>query len=109
MSNELYDTLKKSVQIVIPGMGVIYLILNMFWHLPGATEEVLKITTSMTLILGIIVDESSRRYNKSDKPFSGDLVVSEGQNGSTLYSMELNEDPEIIESRDSVTFKVIRN
>lgn len=108
MSNRTYDDIKRIVQIILPAFGSLFFLADAIWDVPIVTKT-LGITALIALFLGLIIQIASKRYHSGDKPYSGDIVVTEGQNGSTLYSMELNEDPELIEAMDAVTFKVIRN
>jgi len=107
MTDRTYNDLTLTVQIVLPAFASLYFIADAIWELPIVVQT-LGIIAIISFFLGIVLHVMSDRYASGDDPYSGDIVVSKGQNGSTLYSIELNESPEEFEHVDSVTFKVIR-
>lgn len=65
MSNEIYDILKWTAQIVLPAIGTLYFALAQIWGLPYGTEIVGTIT-AVDAFLGALLGISSIQYNKLD-------------------------------------------
>lgn len=84
--------------IVFSAVGAAYFVLTLIWNVPEA-ESVLGIITIINLVLGIIL------YRKSIR-FDGSIVVIEKDEGGKLYSLNLDGDPEDIDKKDEVLFKV---
>lgn len=63
MSNKMYDLLKKLAMIILPGLGALYFTLAGIWNLPFG-EQVVGTIAAVTTFLGVILDASTRKYNK---------------------------------------------
>lgn len=63
MSNKMYDLLKKLAMIILPGLGALYFTLAGIWGLPYG-EQVVGTIAAITTFLGVVLDASSRKYNK---------------------------------------------
>lgn len=53
-------------------------------------------------ILGIYLYVMSNRYD-------GQMVVGDKEDGGKLFSLELNDDPEPLQNKESVSFRVIKS
>ena len=106
LSDGTYNFLKKLVMIVFPEAASLYFVSSHVWELP-ATEQVLGTFALMTTFLGILLTMASRVYNASDAKYDGQMLVSIGQNGSKTYLLELKDDPEPLDQKKVVSFKVI--
>ncbi len=104
-SNTTYDVVKKLVLIIIPGLSTLYFGLSAFWDLP-ATEKVIGTLTVIAFILGICLTISSRQYEASGAAYDGQIVVTMPEGGPKLFSLELDGDPEELDQKDSVIFKI---
>lgn len=108
LSNNAYDALKKSVQIILPGAATLYVGLSEFWNLPNAASVSGSIALVATF-LGLILGVSSKQYNKTEGTPDADLVVSE-VDGETYLSLGINrKSVEELVAKDSVRFAVVRN
>jgi hypothetical protein len=104
VSNKLYDFLKPTVTIVLPGAGALYFALAQIWGFPAA-EQVVGTIAAVNVFLGLLIGVSSRTYN-NDK-YAGNIVVSQKDGGGTLYSLELNGEPEdVLGGTDEVVLRV---
>lgn len=63
MSNKMYDLLKKLAMIILPGLGTLYFTLAGIWNLPFG-EQVVGTIAAITTFLGVVLDASTRKYNK---------------------------------------------
>ena len=106
ITGKTYDTLKFLAQIVLPALGTLYFTLAGLWGLPAA-EEVVGTIVAIDTFLGVVLQISSTAYEKSGDQYGGDLVVKE-VGDKKVFSLELNDDPEILEKKDEVSFKVVR-
>lgn len=106
LSNRIYDILKNSATIVLPATGALYFALAQIWGFPKA-EEVVGSIAAVNTFIGALVGLSTRSYNKSGAKYDGDLdVVEDPADGSKMFSLNLNQDPETLETMNEVTFKV---
>jgi len=105
LSNKTYNKLKALVQIILPAFSTLYFALAAIWSLPNA-EQVVATSAAFTLFLGTVLGISTRSYKNTAHPFDGALDVSIGDTGIKTYSLELFTDPEQLDSKDVVRFKV---
>lgn len=98
-SKGIYDKLKFLAQIVLPALGTLYLTVSGLLMWPN-TEEVVGVIMAVDFFLGTILGISTASFNKSDAKYDGDLVISDGEDGAKVASLELNDHP------DSSLFKV---
>ena len=66
MSNKMYDLLKKLAMIILPGLGALYFTIAGIWGLPFA-EQVLGTIAAISTFLGVVLDASTRKYNKENE------------------------------------------
>jgi hypothetical protein len=104
ITGKLYDYLKYLAQIVLPALGTLYFGLAGIWDLPSAQEVVGTIVVVDTF-LGVLLGISQNNYNKSDARFDGAINVNETEERKQ-FSLELKGDPDEIDKKDQVVFKV---
>lgn len=106
-SNELYDILKYIAQIVLPALATLYFALSEIWGLSYGVEVVGTIA-AFDAFLGVLLRISTNQYAKSDSRFSGLINIYEDDETKT-FSLELDEDPYVLETQDEVVFKINRD
>ena len=104
MSNELYDFLKRLVQVILPAIGALYFGLASIWNLPAA-EQVVGTLAVLATFLGVTLGISTSRYEASERPYDGNMVYSTNEMGKKLFTLELDIDPADIESKDRLVFR----
>jgi hypothetical protein len=104
MSNKLYDTLKFIAQIFLPALGTLYYTLADIWHLAKALEVVGTIS-AIDVFLGLLLGLSTLSYNKSGAKYDGAIEIEEDDEAKR-FSLSLNSDPNELEKKKDVTFKV---
>lgn len=105
MSKVLYHRLQFVAQILLPVVGTLYFALAEFWGLPAA-EQVVGTIVSVDALLGMLLHISTSRYQSaSNGTVGGDIIVKE-LDDKKIFSLELNDDPELLETRDEVTFRI---
>lgn len=106
ITGPLYDKLKWVALIGMPAMATLYFALAGIWGLPYA-HEVVGTLVALNTFLGVVLQISSNNYQTSNARFDGNLVISEDKTGRQLYSLELNDDPELnLATKDAITFRV---
>lgn len=105
ISNKTYDFLKKLVQIVLPAFGTFYLTFGNVWDLPG-TKQVSDTILAICTFIGVLLTLSAKSYNKSDLKYDGMIEITNRDDGSKLYSLNLNDAAEKIDGKKNVNFKV---
>lgn len=105
LSSPVYDKLKQVVQILLPGVGSLYLALATLWNLPYA-DQVVGTCAALALFLGLVLQVSTRSYNSDMNSIGGSLNVTSVEDGSKRYSFLVDTDPEILETKSEIRFKV---
>lgn len=106
LPSKVYDVLKPTVQIVLPGLSALYFTLAQIWGLPEA-EKVVGTTAAVTVFLGLLLGLSSHQYNNSDVKFDGTINISEAITGPKVYQIELNHgDPERLDEKKQAIFRI---
>lgn len=100
LGNSLYDFLKSLAQIFIPALATLYFALG----LPAA-EQVLGGLAAADTLLGVILGIAHMSFNKSLA--RGIMVVTKTEKG-LVYSLELDEGPEVIPDRKQVRLNVVK-
>ena len=104
LSNKLYDKLKFVVQVLIPGVGALYVGLSQIWDVeffqnPDAVAQTCVVVATF---LGLFLVASSRQYEGA-----GDLVVtSDGEDGEVYLSADLNKHPNAFKNKKNVVLNV---
>lgn len=104
LGDSAYNALKKSTTVILPAVGALYFALAQIWHLPKA-EEVVGSIAAVNTFLGVVLHASSKSYHNSDTKYAGVIQVSETAD-KKKFSIELNDEPESLEKKDEVTFRV---
>lgn len=65
MSNELYDTLKRIVTIILPALATLYVTLAKIWGFPYSAE-VAGTITGLCTFLGACLQISNNNYRKEN-------------------------------------------
>jgi len=99
-----FEILKFIAQIFLPAFGTLYYTLAGIWGLPNP-DEVAGTILALDAFLGLLLGLSTSNYKKSDARFDGHIDV-EDQEDSKKFSLNLNSDPEDLEQKDEILFKV---
>lgn len=108
ISNVFYDFLKAFVMIVSPSAAAIYLALSTALEVPGIPWAVI-VCLAVTALLGLMLMITARQYQASDLRYDGKMLVSEGEEGDLLYSLEIDDDPADLKLKSHISFKVIND
>jgi Putative phage holin Dp-1 len=100
-----YKRSKHLSQIYIPGASALYFIVGNAAGFPGI-EPVVGSLAILSTIIGVMLYISSSAYRRSEAGYDGNVIIQTTQNGGKLFSLELGGDPEEIEEKSSVSFKV---
>lgn len=106
LSNEVYDLLKFVAQVLLPGVGALYFALAQIWGLPAA-EQVIGTIAAFDVFLGLFLRRESKAYDESDAKYDGFIDIDEDVvNEKKTFRLNLDSDPEELEQKKDVTFKV---
>lgn len=105
LSDGGYAKGKKIVQIWIPALSSLYFGLGNIWGFPSV-EQVVGTLAVVATFLGVCLGLSSRQYDSSGAAFDGQINVDTIDGGKKVFSLELKGDPEQIETKEAVTFKI---
>lgn len=101
-----YDDIKRLVILTFPSIASLMFLASYIWELPAA-RFVIGLCSLLSLLCGILLTVSTRRYLASEDLFDGKMVVSFPEDGPKRFSLELDGDPDDLDKKEFVTFKVI--
>jgi hypothetical protein len=101
ITGKTYDILKFCAMVAFPALGTLYFALAGIWGLPAA-EQVVGTIVAVDTFLGVILQISSARYKEEHV---GTIVVKE-IGDKKVFSLEIDEDPNDLENREEILFKV---
>lgn len=104
MGDRAYKLVDALAVLILPGLGTAYFALAQIWGLPAAAKVVGTITVIDTF-LGVLLKAAQNSYDKSDSNYDGQMVISE-MNDKKVYQLDLEGDPEDMDSKKKVTFRV---
>lgn len=100
-----YNVIKKTATIILPALATLYFALAQLWNFPEP-EKVVASITAFNTFLGVVVQISKKSYYASGAQYVGEIQVGESHNGTKMFSLVMDGDPETIETMDEATFKV---
>lgn len=103
----VYKVGKKLVLVVIPAFSTLYFTLGNIWDLP-AVEQVVGTCAAIATFLGVCLGLSSVQFDQSGAAHDGRVVVTTDETGKKLFSLELNGDPENLDQKEALSFKVAK-
>lgn len=108
LPGRVYDVLKPTVQVILPGLAALYFALAAIWgeHVFPAADKVTGTSAAVAVFLGLLLGLSSHQFNNSDAKFDGAINVQESITGPKVFSLELNDDPELLEDKKQAIFKI---
>lgn len=110
-----YTFCKRLVQVIIPALSTFYFTLGSIWGFPSV-EKVVGTFACVATFGGVCLGLSSKQYNSSGAALKeledatvhdGDLVIQEKEDGRKLMTLDLENAPEGVEKKGSVSFKVV--
>ncbi len=104
-SDALYQKAKWGVAIVLPAISTLYFTLGTIWGWPNI-EQVVGSIAALTTFFGVLLGVSTRSYNASDARFDGSMDININDEGTKVFSLNLNDAPEALENMSSILFKV---
>jgi Putative phage holin Dp-1 len=107
LSNDAYVSLKRMVQLVLPGLSSLYFGLDQIWDFPAETE-VLAVLAIFAFCIGIVLTVSSWQFNNVPAVYDGEMVVIADGGGVRTFSLEVVGDPDDLAYKESIKFKVRR-
>jgi len=113
MDSRLYDALKYTALVVLPGLATLYFGLGQIWNFP-AIEQVVGSVTVVDTFLGLILNKSSNSYVSSPDNLVGaksvgKIIVKQDEEGiAEGMRFEAYQDPFIVPDQQKVVFDVGR-
>jgi len=104
LSNNLYDKLKFTVQVLLPGLAALYIGIVGIWN-PSGWPEPEAVGGTIALVatfLGLFLTASARQYDGA-----GDLVVTtDATDGQVYLAADLNKHPNAFKNKKNVVLNV---
>lgn len=105
LSNKIYDVLVFVAQILLPAAGSLYFALAGVWGFSNADTVVGTIVVVDTF-LGALLGLNKLAYNSSEAKYDGTMEVFRTVEGKKTFSLNLNSDPQDLDQKKEVIFKV---
>jgi hypothetical protein len=105
VTNGTYDSLKRLVEIILPGLGTMYFGLSVFWPLPYVDSIVGSIAV-ICVFLGLVLRDSSKNYTPEAPNEMGSFVINTTEIDRAPYRLELDADLADLEKKDTISFRV---
>lgn len=105
MGEKTYEKLKFLALVFLPALSTLYFALGALWGFPNI-EQVVGSIAAIDTFLGVILRISTNTYNASPDKYAGAINVTTNDEGGKLYSLELNGDPDELDTKKTVTFKI---
>lgn len=102
LTNKTYDILKWVAQSVLPAIGTLYFALSNILGLPYG-EQIVGTITAIDAFLGTILKVSSDNYEGD-----GTLIVDTTDPFKDVYSIAIDDYPDVLAERDHVLLKVTK-
>jgi hypothetical protein len=106
LSNVWYDRIKWIITIGLPAVGALYFALAQAWdfeRIPGVNGTI----NAIIVFLGVLINYSTKQYNKTENQPDGDLIIAEDpQDGSKYMKLGVNTSLEDLVSKDKVHLEV---
>lgn len=106
LSDKAYGIAKHLVQIILPAVASLYFGLAAIWGLPRS-EEVVGTLAVLATFLGVVLGISGREYYASGAAYDGQMVINKTEDGTKVFGLELDLQPEEFERRDAISFQII--
>lgn len=104
LSDKQYDTLRRFVQIVIPGLGAFYAALALLWHW-GYIAEVTGTATALTVLGGVILKFARDGYEPAGTSTDVDGHVIQTDDGAVRLQLSESFSAEDLLNKKQVVFK----
>lgn len=104
LNDKWYTILEFVARVLLPGLATLYLAVAALWGVENGPQVVGTIV-AVDAFLGLFLGVAQRSYDASEAKYDGSIdVIPQGE--GTLYSLNLNGQPEEIAGMSTVTFKV---
>lgn len=104
-NDKTYDLTKYSVTVFLPASATLYFTLGQLWSWPNV-ELVVGSITGLTTFLGLLIGYSSSTYKGLHEADAGVIDVHTKSDNTKTYTLVLNGDPDNLDKKKSVTFKI---
>lgn len=105
LNDKTYDFLKWLALIGLPALGSLYFGLAQIWGLPNA-EKVVGTIVVIDTFLGVLLNVAAKSYNTSESKYDGTIDVEQVEGGPKRFTLNLNGDPETLDTQNQVVFKI---
>ena len=105
LSDKAYDQLKWLALIGLPALGTFYFAMAQIWGLPYG-EQVVGTIVAIDTLLGALLNLARKSYLSGESQYDGSIDVEEVLDGTKRFTLNLNGDPETLDTQDQVVFKI---
>ncbi len=105
LSNANYNRLKLTAQLILPAIGTLYFALAQIWDFP-AGEQVTGTVAALNVFAGVAIAFFKTLHDASGAKYDGTVDVKVSEDGSKQFLLNLNSDPDELDQKSEITFKV---
>lgn len=105
LSNVNYAFARQSATIILPAIGTLYFMLAGIWGLPYA-DNIVGSIAALNLFVGVLVGVAKKIYDDTGGKYDGTVDVEITEDGTKRFSLNLDSDPDTLDSKNEITFRV---
>lgn len=105
LTDKVYNFLKKLVTVYLPAFSTFYFVMAGIWNFPHP-EQVVGSIAALCTFLGITLGISTKTYNNSPEKYDGSVLLNTKEDGTKVYTLEVNGNLDSIETKNQLLFKV---
>lgn len=108
MSSKLYDSMKWTALVLLPGLGALYFGLGQLWDFPEV-EKVVGSVTVLEVFIGLLLRKSASDYGSAQTV--GDAIVIQDKEGTVAgmrFELDASTTPLVLNDKKIAQFNVRR-
>lgn len=107
LSSEVYDFLKRLVQVGLPAVSTLYFTLGQIWGFP-VIEEVVGTFAAIAVFLGVIIGISKHNYETSGDAYDGKLLIRQDSEHGLALNLDLRGSGDAILEKDHIVLRTTK-
>lgn len=105
LTDTAYNFLKWLALVFLPASSTFYFVMAGIWNFPNP-EQVVGTIAALCTFLGIVLGLSTKTYNNSSTKYDGSVLLNTKEDGTKVYTLEVNGNLDDIGSKDQLVFKM---
>lgn len=108
LNDASYTAVRRSATLFLPAIGALYFTIAQIWNLPYAAE-VVGTVAALNIFAGVLATVAKKFYDATGVKYDGSVDVKVSDDGSKQFLLNLNGDPNELDKKTEIVFKVNSN